>query len=109
MNTRKLFCDLVRGIAESGEWAGSASTRSGQSCVSPYFRQDEKLRAVCVNATTGSRELPDVDAPTDEDLQAIHDMAIKAGILTKPISMKDLIDREFIPTDIKAAKIDVGR
>jgi hypothetical protein len=47
--------------------------------------------------------------PTDEDLQVINDMAVKAGILQKPISMKDLIDRQFIPTDIKAANIQVGQ
>jgi hypothetical protein len=46
--------------------------------------------------------------PTDEELQTIHDMAIKAGILQKPISMKDLIDREFIPANIKAANIEVA-
>jgi len=34
-------------------------------------------------------------------------MALKAGLLQKPVAMKDLVDREFIPADIKAAKIDV--
>jgi hypothetical protein len=33
-------------------------------------------------------------------------MAVKAGILTGPITMKDLIDRQFIPQDIKPANID---
>ena len=47
--------------------------------------------------------------PTDDDLQKIHDMALKAGVLTKAIKMSDLIDREFIPKDIKAANIDVGQ
>jgi len=47
--------------------------------------------------------------PTDEELQRIHDMALKAGILQKPIDMKDLVDREFIPTDIKPANIQVGQ
>jgi hypothetical protein len=28
------------------------------------------------------------------------------GILAKPIKMSDLIDRQFIPDDIKAASID---
>jgi hypothetical protein len=35
-------------------------------------------------------------------------MAVKAGILEKPIAMKDLIDRQFIPLDIKPANIDAG-
>ncbi len=46
--------------------------------------------------------------PTDSDLQQINDMAVKAGILERPVAMKDLIDREFIPLDIKPANIDVG-
>ena len=99
--------DLVRGIAESGEWAETHRLEAAK-VVSPYFRQDEKLVRYVLT------EPPDrvsyrMLTPTDEDLQAIHDMAIKAGILTKPISMKDLIDREFIPKDIKAANITVGQ
>ena len=43
--------------------------------------------------------------PTDEELQQIEDMALKAGILEKPISMRDLLDREFIPADIKPANV----
>jgi hypothetical protein len=46
--------------------------------------------------------------PTDEDLQRIHDMAIKAGILEKPIAMSDLLDRSFIPKEIHAAAIDMA-
>jgi hypothetical protein len=40
-------------------------------------------------------------------MQQIHDMALKAGILEKPIAMKDLIDRSFIPKEIKPASIAV--
>jgi hypothetical protein len=43
--------------------------------------------------------------PTDEDMQRIEDMALKAGILEKPIAMRDLLDRQFIPADIKPANI----
>jgi len=46
-------------------------------------------------------------SPTDEELQRIQDMAFKAGILEKPLLMHDLVDREFIPTDIKSAQIDM--
>ncbi len=34
--------DLVRGIAESGEWAETHRVEAAR-LVSPYFRQDEKL------------------------------------------------------------------
>ena len=47
--------------------------------------------------------------PTDEDLQKIHDMALKAGLLDRPVDMKELIDRQFIPADIKPAKIDASQ
>jgi len=33
---------------------------------------------------------------------------LKAGILEKPIEMKDLIDRSFIPKEIKPAAISVN-
>jgi hypothetical protein len=32
--------------------------------------------------------------------------AIKAGILKGPIDLTDLVDRQFIPTEIRAAQID---
>jgi hypothetical protein len=32
---------------------------------------------------------------------------LKAGILEKPIELKDFLDRSFIPADIKAADITV--
>jgi len=45
--------------------------------------------------------------PTDEDLNAINLMAVKAGILERPVDMKSLVDRSFVPTDIRPALIDV--
>jgi len=95
--------DLVRGIAESGEWAETHRIEAAK-VVSPYFRQDEKLVRYVLTQPP-DRVSYRMLTPTDEELQRIHDMAIKAGILQKPIDMKDLIDREFIPTDIKPANI----
>jgi NitT/TauT family transport system substrate-binding protein len=99
--------DLVRGIAESGEWAENHRLEAAK-VVSPYFRQDEKVVRYVLTQPP-DRVSYRMLTPTDEELQRIHDMAIKAGILEKPISMKDLIDREFIPADIKPAKIDIER
>ena len=45
--------------------------------------------------------------PTDADLGQIRDMGVKAGILEKRIEIRDLVDRSFIPADIKPANIDV--
>jgi NitT/TauT family transport system substrate-binding protein len=99
--------DLVRGIAESGEWAEVHRVEAAQ-VAAPYFRQDERVvRHVLTQPP--DRVSYRMLTPTDEDLQKIHDMALKAGILERPISMKDLIDRQFIPPDIKPAPITVDR
>jgi hypothetical protein len=45
--------------------------------------------------------------PTDEELGTIRDMGVKTGILEKRIEITDLVDRSFIPADIKPANIDV--
>jgi NitT/TauT family transport system substrate-binding protein len=97
--------DLVRGIAESGEWAETHRLEAAK-VASPYFRQDEKVvRYVLTQPPdrVSYRQL----TPTDQEMQQIHDMALKAGILEKPIAMTDLIDRQFIPSDIKEANIAV--
>jgi NitT/TauT family transport system substrate-binding protein len=98
--------DLVRGIAESGEWAETHRLEAAK-LVAPYFRQDEKLVRYVLTQPP-NRVSYRMLTPTDHDLQLIHDMAIKAGILQKPIAMQELIDRQFIPADIKAANIEDG-
>jgi NitT/TauT family transport system substrate-binding protein len=77
--------DLVRGIAESGEWAEIHRTDAAK-LVAPYFRQDEKV--VYVLTQPPDRVSYRMLTPTDEDLQQIHDLALRVGILEKPISMK---------------------
>jgi NitT/TauT family transport system substrate-binding protein len=99
--------DLVRGIAESGEWAETHRLEAAK-VVSPYFRQDEKVVRYVLTQPP-DRVSYRMLTPTDEELQRIHDMAIKAGILQKPIAMKDLVDRQFIPADIKPANIAVAQ
>lgn len=97
--------DLVRGIAESGEWAENHRIEAAK-VVSPYFRQDERVvRHVLTQPP--DRVSYRMLTPTDEELQKIHDMALLAGILEKPINMSELIDRQFIPADIKPANITV--
>ncbi|HKX30498.1 MAG TPA: ABC transporter substrate-binding protein [Blastocatellia bacterium] len=98
--------DLVRGIAESGEWADSHRLEAAK-VVTPYFRQDEKvLRHVLTQPP--DRVSYRMLTPTDEEFQKIQDMALKAGILEHPIEIKDLLDRRFIPADIKPANITVN-
>lgn len=97
--------DLVRGIAESGEWAETHRLEAAQ-VAAPYFRQDEKVVRYVLTQPP-DRVSYRMLTPTDEELNKIHEMALKAGILTKPIEMKDLIDRSFIPAEIKPAAINV--
>jgi NitT/TauT family transport system substrate-binding protein len=97
--------DLVRGIAESGEWAETHRIEAAK-LAAPYFRQDEKVIRYVLTQPP-DRVSYRMLTPTDEDLKQIHDLAIKSGILTKPIEMRDLIDRSFIPAEIKPAAIDV--
>jgi NitT/TauT family transport system substrate-binding protein len=98
--------DLVRGIAESGEWA-ETHRLDAAAVAAPYFRQDEKVVRYVLTQPP-DRVSYRMLTPTDEEMQQIHDMALKAGILEKPIEMKDLIDRLFIPAEIKPAAIKVN-
>jgi NitT/TauT family transport system substrate-binding protein len=74
--------------------------------ASPYFRQDEKVVRYVLTQPP-DRVSYRMLTLTDQELQKIHDMALKARILERPIEMKDLIDRRFIPAEIKGANIAV--
>jgi NitT/TauT family transport system substrate-binding protein len=95
----------VRGIAESGEWAEGHRLDAAQ-VASPYFRQDEKLLRYVLTQPP-DRVSYRMLTPTDPEMQRIHDMALKAGILERPIAMAELVDRRFIPAVIQPAAIAV--
>jgi NitT/TauT family transport system substrate-binding protein len=97
--------DLVRGIAQSGEWAETHRLDAAK-LVAPYFRQNEKLVRFVLTRPP-DRVSYRMLTPTDKDMQQIEDMALQTGILQKPIDMHDLVDRSFIPSDIQAADINV--
>jgi NitT/TauT family transport system substrate-binding protein len=97
--------DLVRGIAESGEWA-ERNRLLAAKVAAPYFRQDQKL-VEFVLTQPPDRVSYRMLTPTDEDMRQIMDVAIHAGILKRPIDLRDLIDRRFIPEHIEAANINV--
>jgi NitT/TauT family transport system substrate-binding protein len=98
--------DLVRGIAQSGEWA-ETHRNDAAKVVSPYFRQDEKLVRFVLTSPTDRVSYRMLN-PTDAEMEKIRDMGIKAGILTKNIPISELLDRSFIPSDIKPADIDMS-
>ncbi len=97
--------DLVRGIAESGEWAETHRLEAAQ-VAAPYFRQNEKLVRY-VLTTPPDRVSYRMLTPTDADLQQIEDMAITAGLIKTPISMKDMVDRQFVPSVISPRQIAI--
>jgi NitT/TauT family transport system substrate-binding protein len=97
--------DLVRGIAESGEWAETHREEAAK-VVSPFFRQDEKLVRYVLTQPP-DRVSYRMLTPGDDEMQKIADMGLEAGILERPLDVRGLVDRRFIPTDIEAAKIEV--
>lgn len=98
--------DLVRGIAESGEWAETHRLEAAK-VASPFFRQDERVvRHVLTQPP--DRVSYRMLTPADEELQKIHDMGLKLGVFEKPLPMSELVDRRFIPSEIKPADIQVG-
>lgn len=98
--------DLVRGIAASGAWAETHRAEAAK-LVSPYYRQDEKVLHYVL--TSDPHRVSYVNlTPNDEDLQLIEDMGMKLGLLTKRISMAELIDRRFVPAEITPAPIDAA-
>jgi len=99
--------DLVRGIAESGEWA-ERNRLDAARVAAPYYRQDQKLLEFVLTQPPDRVSYRHL-TPTDEDLQMIMKYALKAGILRKPIDLSDLVDRRFIPADIRPAMIDATR
>jgi NitT/TauT family transport system substrate-binding protein len=95
--------DLVRGIAESGEWAETHRVQAA-SVVTPYFRQDETLIRY-VRTEPPDRVSYRMLNPTDREMQEIADMGLRAGILEKRADIQDIVDRSFIPDTIRAVDI----
>jgi NitT/TauT family transport system substrate-binding protein len=98
--------DLVRGIAESGEWAETHREEAAK-VVSPFFRQDEELVRYVLTQPP-DRVSYRMLTPGDEEMQQIADMGLEAGILERRLDVKDLVDRRFIPRDVQEAKIEVA-
>ena len=98
--------DLVRGIAESGEWADRNRVEAAK-LVSPFFRQDEKLVRYVLTQPP-DRVSYRMLTPEDSEMQQIADMGLAAGILERRLDVRDLVDRRFIPPDIQPARIDMA-
>ena len=93
--------DLVRGIAESGEWAETHRVEAAQARRRPYFRQDEKLLRYVLTQPP-DRVSYRMLTPGDDEMQRIADMALEAGILERRLDVKGLVDRRFIPRRVRS-------
>ncbi len=96
--------DLVRGIAESGEWA-EQNRLAAAKVAAPYYHQDQKLLEYVLTQPP-DRVSYRMLTPTKDELGEIMKYAIKAGILQKPIDIDQLVDLRFIPETIEPARID---
>ena len=97
--------DLVRGIAESGEWAETHRVEAAR-LVAPFFRQDESLIRFVLTQPP-DRVSYRMLTPGDDEMQRIADMGLEAGILERRLDVRGLVDRQFIPADITPARIDM--
>jgi NitT/TauT family transport system substrate-binding protein len=97
--------DLVRGIAESGEWAERHRVDAAK-VVSPFFRQDEALIRYVLTQPPDRVSYRTL-TPDDREMQQIADMGLEAGILERRLDVRDLVDRRFIPAEIHPAPIEV--
>jgi NitT/TauT family transport system substrate-binding protein len=97
--------DLVRGIAESGEWAERHRVQAA-TLVSPYFRQDERLVRYVLTQPP-DRVSYRMLTPDDREMQRIADMGFEAGVLERPLDVRELVDRQFIPAEIQPARIEM--
>jgi NitT/TauT family transport system substrate-binding protein len=102
-----VVADLVRGIAESGEWT-DRNREQAATLVTPYFRQDEKLLRY-VLTQPGDRVTYRNLNPTDAELERIRDMGASLGFLKPDLQVADVIDRSFFPKTIEPANIDISR
>jgi NitT/TauT family transport system substrate-binding protein len=99
--------DLVRGIAESGEWAETHREEAAR-LVSPYFRQDERLLRFVLTQPP-DRVSYRMLTPKDDEMQRIADMGLEAGILDRRLDVTGLVDRRFIPAEFEAANISMPK
>jgi NitT/TauT family transport system substrate-binding protein len=98
--------DLVRGIAESGEWA-ERNRLDAAKVASPFFRQDENLLRFVLTKPPDRVSYRMLN-PSDAEMQRIADMAVRAGLLEHRLDVREVLDRSFIPADIRPAEIDAS-
>ena len=96
--------DLVRGIAQSGAWAQTHRVEAAR-IAAPIYKQKESLIKYVLTTPPDRVSYTNL-TPGDAEIKAIGDASLRAGILKKPVDIRDLVDRQFVPTHIKATLDD---
>jgi NitT/TauT family transport system substrate-binding protein len=100
----ELVKDLVRGIAESGEWVEHHRLEAAK-IAAPYFRQDEKVVRYVLTSPKDRVKYRNL-TPNVGEMQTIADMAHELGILAKPLAIQNVLSLDFLPDQIRMANID---
>lgn len=95
--------ELVRGIAESGEWAETHREEAAR-VAAPFFRQDEALVRFVLTQPPG-RVSYRMLRPAPAEIALIRDMGLEAGILSRSLPVEDYLDLRFIPSHIRPLAI----
>ncbi|HYG49531.1 MAG TPA: ABC transporter substrate-binding protein [Flavobacteriales bacterium] len=97
--------DLVRGIAESGQWAETHRADAAKLVV-PYYRQDQKVLNYVLTSTPHRVSYVQL-TPTTEEFEEIARMSKKLKIIEKDVPLDELLERSFIPREINEAPIKI--
>lgn len=95
--------DLVRGIAQSGQWAEEHRAEAAK-LVTPYYRQDQKVLNYVLTSSPHRVSYTQL-TPTNAEFEEIKRMSMKLKIIEKDVPIDELLDRNYIPKEIKAADI----
>jgi NitT/TauT family transport system substrate-binding protein len=102
-NNPEAVADLVRGIAESGQWAETHRTQAAR-IVAPYYRQDEKVLNFVLTSKPQRVSYTQL-TPGDKEIQSILNIGHNLGYFKAQVNISGLIDRRFIPDQIKMVSI----
>lgn len=102
-NNPQAVADLVRGIAGSGQWAETHRAQAAR-IVAPYYRQDEKVLNFVLTSKPQRVSYTQL-TPGDNEIQSILNIGYNLGYFKARVNVSGLIDRRFIPDQIKTVSI----
>ncbi len=91
----ELVADLVRGIAESGEWI-EGNRLEAAKIGAEYFKQSEEVVRYVLTHPPDRVSYATL-VPKKEEIEQIRDRAFDAGLLQTRVNIDNLLDLRFIP------------